>query len=89
MSPQGQEPYADGVQLLPEGQLSLLVWGEHPGVSGAVGRQRGGDGEHPTLRVAAQHRAQQGAGQMAPPCGGTESSTGLRQGEVRSLEQTA
>lgn len=55
-------PYADGVELLPEGELRLLVGGEHSVVPRAVWGQRCGHGEHAALGVG---RAQQGARKVA------------------------
>lgn len=42
--------YTNRVELLPE-ELSFLVGGKHPVVSRAVGRQRGGNSKHASLRV--------------------------------------
>lgn len=69
------KPYADGVELLSEGELGLLVGGEHSVVPRAVRGQRGGHGEHAALRVG---RAQQGARKVASSWGGGEKMTGER-----------
>lgn len=69
------KPYADGVELLSEGELGLLVGGEHSVVPRAVRGQRGGHGEHAALRVG---RAQQGARKVASSWGGKKKIEGER-----------